>query len=365
MTAPFRWAILGTGVVSRKFCLGLGALGGRAAVGPIASRDPANAAAMARSLGLGRAVESYEAAVRDTSVDAVYVATPPHLHEAHAGLAIAAGKPVLVEKPLAGDAASARRIAAEAEAAGVFVMEAMWTRFQPLVVEVARRLEAGALGEVRGFHGTFMGASLPDPAASLFHPGGGGALLHRGVYPLSLARLFLGPVADVCACARVGETGVDEDVVLTLTHASGALSDIRASLRAAGSNDCTIWGTEGRLEIAGPVWRPTAARLVPVAAAPLRQPRPRRFEAFRESARGQRLAASLARAKQTLSGGTETFRNRFAGNGYSHEAAHLMDCVAAGRRGSDIMPLGQSVEILEVVDRALAQIRGGQTGGGP
>ena len=74
---PMQWAILGTGSVSRKFCLGLRALREQASVGAVASRNPDNARAMTTSLGLGRAVESYEAAVMDPSTDAV--TSPPHL----------------------------------------------------------------------------------------------------------------------------------------------------------------------------------------------------------------------------------------------------------------------------------------------
>jgi hypothetical protein len=85
---------------------------------------------------------------------------------------------------------------------------------------------------------------------------------------------------------------------------------------------------------------------------------PRRFEAFRESATGQRLADRVARLKRAVSGTTQTLRAPFLGNGYAHEAAHLMACVAEGRLTSDIMPLSQSVELLEVVDVALAQVRG-------
>ncbi len=358
MTRPVTWAILGTGAVSRKFALGLGALGGRAAVGPIASRSPANADGMARTLGLGRAAPSYEAAVADPAVDAVYIATPPALHEAHALMALAAGKPALIEKPLAQDAASARRIAEAADAAGVFAMEAMWTRFLPLVREIAGHVAKGAIGAPRGFHGTFLGANIPDPGASLFAPGTGGALLHRGVYPLSLARHFLGPVTDVAARGRLGETGVDEDIVLTLVHASGAISDIRASIRASGRNDCAVWGTAGRIDMDGPVWRPSGARLVRVAPAAVTQPAARRFEAFRESALGQRIADRVARLRGAVSGGTTELKGRTLGNGYAHEAAELMDCVAAGRRQSEVMPLSQSVEILEIVDRALTQVRG-------
>ncbi len=346
-----RWAILGTGAVARKFALGLDALGGRAAVGAVASRDPAKARAFTASLGRGQAVDRYEDAVADPAVDAVYIATPPDFHEAHAALAFAAGKPALIEKPLAHDAASAARIAAAAEAAGVFAMEAMWTRFQPLVRQVADLVENGRLGELRGFHGVFLGATDPDPATSLFARGTGGALLHRGVYPLSLARHFLGPVRDVAARGRIGETGVDEDAVLVLTHASGALSTIRASLRTGGPGDMRLWGTAGRIEIDGPVWRPVSARLHKVSSQPAMAPRPRRAEAFRESALGQRLAD----LKTRLTGPRpRRLAARLAGNGYGHEAEELMDCVARGALTSDIMPLQQSVEIMEIVDRARA-----------
>jgi predicted dehydrogenase len=353
---PVRWAILGTGPVSRKFALALAALKGRAAVGPIASRDPANAVRMSESLGLGVAVSSYEEAVGDPSVGAVYVSTPPALHEAHAVLAIAAGKPVLIEKPLASDADSARRISEAAEGAGVFAMEAMWTRFQPLTLEIARRVRRGDIGEPRGFHGTFLGANLPDATTSLFAREGGGALLHRGVYPLSLALMFLGPVDEVVARGRIGETGVDEDVVLLLRHSSGALSDIRAGLRSGGSNDCAIWGEAGRIEIAGPVWRPSGAQLVRTQAVGVSRALPRRFEAFRESGTGQKLAALRARFGALAGGQTETLSARFEGNGYGHEALHLMDAVAAGRTVSDVMPLIESVAVLKIVDQALRQI---------
>jgi predicted dehydrogenase len=358
MTNRTTWAILGTGSVSRKFALGLAALGGRAEVGPVASRDRANADAMVRSLGLGRAVASYEAAIDDPAVGAVYIATPPALHEAHAMMAFAAGKPALIEKPLAQDAASARRIAQAAASAGVFAMEAMWTRFLPLVGQIRTRIASGEIGELRGFHGSFLAANIPDPSASLFAAGTGGALLHRGVYPLSLARDFLGPIVDVTARGRIGTTGVDEDAVVTLVHASGAVSDVRASIRASGRNDCTVWGGAGRMELEGPVWRPSAARIIRSAPAPVTRAVPRRFEAFRESASGQRIAERLARLREVTSRTTKELRARPIGNGYAHEAAHLMDCVADGRLESEVMPLHQSVEILEAVDRALAQIRG-------
>ncbi|MBU2994065.1 Gfo/Idh/MocA family oxidoreductase [Octadecabacter sp. 1_MG-2023] len=351
----FCWAILGTGAVSRKFALGLSALKGKAVVGPVASRNSENATAFCRTLDLGAPMASYEDAVRAPGVDAVYIATPPAQHEEHALLALAAGKPVLIEKPLSMDAAGAGRIAAAADAAGLFAMEAMWTRFQPLMIKISDQIQNGLIGTPRGFHGKFLSPNIVDPATSLFSQAGGGALLHRGVYPLSLARWFLGPVTDVVARARIGDSGVDEDITVLLTHKSGAISDIRASLRAGDSNACTLWGDRARIEIAGPVWRPTQARLFQTPPQLVTTPTPRRFEAFRESRAGQ----TIATLRGKLRGGarsTQTLSAPFLGNGYAHEADHLMQAVAAGQTLSDVMPLSQSVEVLEIVDTALRQI---------
>lgn len=354
-TRPVSWAILGTGSVARKFALGLSALGGAARVGTVASRDPANARVFVATLGLGRAAETYADAIAD-EIDAVYIATPPSEHEAHAALAFAAGKPVLIEKPLASDAATAERIAAAAAAAGVCAAEAMWTRFLPLMPALKAWIDSGELGEVRGFHGTFLGAGIPDRKQSIFDPDrGGGALLHRGIYPIALARHFLGPVTAVTAAGRIGDTNVDEEAVVTLTHSSGAISDIRASLRLSGANGATLWGTRATVTIDPPIWRPDTARLSPVAATAGPRPGPRRFEAFRETARGQRLAG-LNQGLRRLISRNRTLRAPFLGNGYSHEAQALAEAAAAGKPGCEAMPLAQSIEILKIIDEARRQI---------
>jgi predicted dehydrogenase len=352
---PFRWAILGTGPVARKFALALRLIPG-AEVAAVASRDPKNARAFAAALG-GRPAESYAAAVAGhggatDDVDAVYVATPPALHEDHAQAAIAAGRAVLVEKPLAADAAAARRIAAAAEAAGVFAMEAMWTRFLPLVLAVRARIAAGAIGEVRGFDGAFLAATRPD--AGIHDPArGGGALLDRGVYPVSLARFLLGPVAETKAMARLGPGGVDEDAALVLRHACGALSTVRASLRTAGAGATTIWGTEGTIRLSGPVWRPTGAVLTPVRAGGGMAP-PARFEALRETAPAQALSRRVEPLKRLVRGRGQAIGAPLAGSGYQYQAAEVMACVRRGATGSALMPMGESVEILEIVDAARA-----------
>ncbi len=345
----FRWAILGTGNVSRKFVLDLPHA--KASAHVVASRDPENARRFAESLSVPNVAEEYSEAVT-ADVDAVYVATPPALHEDHALMAISAGKPVLVEKPFALDADAARRIATAAREAGVPCIEALWSRFQPFAGVVEETIASGALGDIHGFEARFMAANQPAAGTSLFEPGlGGGALLHRGIYPLSLARHFLGPVQDMDSMARVGDTGVDEECVLLLRHASGAISTIRASLRSTGRDGAIISGTRASLHLEGPIYRPVAAFLVPTTpAGPGGRSSPRKFETFRESQIGLKLSGALghlrrARARRKLP-------VSFVGNGYHYQVKAMIDCVRNGTAEAAAMPLDQSVEIMDLIDRA-------------
>lgn len=349
----FRWGIFGTGQVARKFVLGLRAAPGmQAAV--VASRNPANAAAFARDLG-GRAAASYEEAAGAPGLDAVYIATPPSEHAAHALLCLARGRPVLIEKPFAAGSADARAIIAAAEAKSLFCMEAMWTRFLPATRALKALLEAGAIGTPRALSGSFCAADRPDPKRNLFNPRtGGGALLHRGIYPLSLACHLLGPVVDAAGLAHRGETGVDEDVSLSLRHASGALSTVRASLRAAAPMDLVVAGTDGTIRLDPPVFRPfrmqlsrTIARAGDGGGA--------RLEALREAGAAQRLQQHLDWAVRLFRGGGRRLRHPYAGNGYHYQAEEVRTRIAAGERESAIMPLAESLHIVEVMERARAQ----------
>jgi predicted dehydrogenase len=183
-----RWGIIGTGGIARAFAADL-ALTDSGTVVAVGSRSLATA----ERFGAGRPHGSYEALVNDPEVDAVYVATPHPMHHAAARLALEAGKPALVEKAFTMNAAEARDLVALARERGVFLMEAMWTRFLPHMAEIRRLLADGALGElvtVTADHGQWF---AQDPAFRLFAPElGGGALLDLGVYPVSFASMVLG-----------------------------------------------------------------------------------------------------------------------------------------------------------------------------
>lgn len=360
--STFRWGILGAGEVSQSFLLGLRACSRPACVVVVASRTRASAERFAADFGVPVVAASYAEAAASPDVDALYIATPPSIHEAHALAGIAAGKPVLIEKPFAMDAAAAARIVQAARDRRVFCMEGMWTRFQPLIGAVRARLAAGEIGEVRAFRGEFCGPNRPDASASNFDPArGGGALMHKGVYAVSLARLFLGPVTEVRATARIGLTGVDEDCALVLTHEAGSISTIRASNRTMGANDVLIYGTKGLLHLKSPIARPTAARITvhPEISGGTGH---RKMGMLR-----RRLAAGLGQGlKQRADFVIRTLRSAagkpvvsyYRGNGFNHEADALMAAVAAGATESEQMPLAESLEIMAIIDKARAAWQG-------
>jgi predicted dehydrogenase len=354
---PFRWAVLGTGLVAHKFVLGLRHADVSTDAHVVASRNQENAARMARKLGIPHVAASYEEAVRRTDVDAVYVATPPSVHRDHAIAAIEAGKPVLVEKPFAMSGAQAEEIATAAGRAGVYCMEGMWTRFLPLVRQLRARLEAGSLGSIRCLEASFCSPAQRDPRASLFSAAlGGGALMHRGCYPLSLARHLLGPVAEVTSLATCGVTGVDEEVLVSLRHESGALSSLRASLVTGGRSALAVHGTAGSIIVDAPIYRPWRMTVNHVRAVAPSTNYGGRWEAVKEGtllqSANQRISGALSALRKLRD---ETVVERYIGNGYHYEAQALMRDVADGRKENVLMPLHESVELMELIDEARGQ----------
>lgn len=351
----FRWAILGTGMVSRKFLLGLRSSEFDARVTTVASRTRANAERFSRDFNVPHVGESYEAACASSDVDAVYIATPPVLHEAHALLAISAGKPLLLEKPFAMDAASAGRIVSAARSAKVFCMEAMWTRFLPLTRYVKQMVDNGAVGEIRAFAGTFSVATRPGTWTGIFRAeSGGGALMYRGIYPLSLACLVMGPVIEAHTITAFGETGVDEDTSVTCRHKNG-ISTIQTSLRTNAANDFRIMGTTGVIHVESPISSPFRLHYGRVLPQGTLGPGDPRKESLRESGLVQGLIRRIQRPINVMRRrGGRTITRHFAGNGYHYEADDLMRSVCTGRIESDTLSLADSLVVMESLDKARA-----------
>ena len=206
-------------------------------------------------MGGRRAHGSYEALVADPEVDVVYVATPHNHHLPHALLAIAAGKHVLVEKPVGLDAAEARAIGDAAAAAGVFCMEAMWTLFLPKLDVVRQVLADGWIGEPRAVvadMGEWFDADHRIMRADL----AGGPLLDLGTYPVTLATWALGAPSAVAAVATPAPNGINGQLSIALGTAAGATAALQCSILADTTEAACIAGTDGRVDLGRFFYRP-------------------------------------------------------------------------------------------------------------
>ncbi len=355
MSTPFRWGLLGAGDVARHFGVSAKLLPGHQ-IAAVASRRRERAEATAAALGGAMALTDFTELVADPSVDAVYVATPAALHCDHVALALEAGKPVLCEKPFTVTADEARELAALAGKTGTFLMEAMWTRFIPAIQALKTRVDAGEIGEPRMFQAD-LGFAVPyDPSNRFFAPElGGGALLDLGIYPLSLAWYLLGPPEAGQMLVGKANNGVDARASMVLRFPGGALAALSCSFDQRLSNRAVLSGTRGSLALDSPLYAPEritltrAPELVPSTASGAAAPGTMsRFATQPKLIRLRRRYAPLLR--QLLRRERVTQSYPFPGHGYQFEASEVATCVRAGRRESAVMPLDETVAILECLE---------------
>ena len=353
MGRVIRWGLWGTGRLAHDVADDF-SRATNAVLTSVGSRSDERSRAFARDHRIARSVAGLDALLTDGELDAIYVASPNAMHVDDCLAVMAAGKAVVCEKPFALDAAGAGQIAAAARERGVFCMEAMWTRFIPAVVEAKLRIDRGDLGAVRLLQGNFAYAVAPTSSPALFDPAaGGGALLDRGVYLISLAQHFLGVPSDVSGIAQEHASGVDEQSTYQLRFASGAIASFSASLRAHGSNDFQVFGERGRIALHDPFYRARRLSFQPSRVppdAPASATTPSGWKsALRGSSAAQAARAALDPLLQRLSGRTTTSMS-FPGHGYQFELAEASRCIASGLTESPVMPLAESIAVMETLD---------------
>lgn len=290
------------------------------AITAVASRSLDRADAYADRFGVPTRYGDYADLAADPDVDIVYVATPHARHEADTLAFVEAGKHVLCEKPLALNARQARRMADAARARGVFLMEAMWSRFLPAYRVLADVLASGRVGTPLVVEADFGFRRPVAPEHRLFDRGlGGGALLDLGVYPVQLCSLVFGAPDRVVAAGVVGETGVDEQVAAVLHHPGGGLGVAKAAIRVSLACTARISGTEGWVELPAFMHCPDAIGV----GGP---------------------------------GGVERIEAPFEGDGLRFEVEEVHRCLAAGLAESPAMPLDESVAIAGTLDAVRRQL---------
>jgi len=227
----------------------------------VAARDIAKAEAFAGEYGAVKAYGSYEELATDAEVDLIYIATPHSHHYEHAKLCIAAGRNVLVEKAFCANVKQATEVIAMAHDKGVFLCEAMWTRFLPAVSLLKEWIAAERIGEVQSVEADF---SMPlTHVERLVNPAlAGGALLDLGIYSLTFADLFLNseccgdcaegygaPIANIDARCIKTETGVDATDWINITYNNGKKAYLKTSITNPLHNEGVIYGTTGYIRV--------------------------------------------------------------------------------------------------------------------
>ncbi len=244
----FRWGVIGAGMIAKVACREI-VKSGRHEIAAVYSRTYGSALRFAKKYG-AKCYRTLEEMLADENVDAVYIATPHSAHYSNLIACVNAGKPALAEKAFTVNASQAERAFDLAKEKKVLICEAMWTRFQPVVLEVAEAVGNGEIGEIKCFRGgfstpaTWVRRFLSD---RLFKPEyAGGALLDVGVYPISFSHMLLG-VPDVVECAAKLEGGIDLTDDILLKYAGGAVCSLTCTLEGLKSFTGVIEGDKGRI----------------------------------------------------------------------------------------------------------------------
>ena len=245
-------AVLGAGSIARtmaKTLRGMKANGRPVELYAVASRDLARARAFAEAEGFERAYGSYEDMVKDDEVELVYVATPHSHHAQHMRLCIEHGRPVLCEKAFTGNARQAEEVLALAEKKGIFVTEAIWTRYMPSREIVNSLIADGAIGRPIMLMAN-LGHAIKDKERIWRPELAGGALLDLGVYTLNFASMVFGDdVERMESNAAMLETGVDHTESITLYYRNGRVAQLASTALVGTDQRCQVYGDKGYLTV--------------------------------------------------------------------------------------------------------------------
>ncbi|WP_372806119.1 Gfo/Idh/MocA family protein, partial [Pontiella sp.] len=310
------WGIIGCGGIANLFATSLATLEeGRLLAG--ASRTPGRAQEFADKHGMARVYTDYESLVADPEIDAVYVATTHNFHFENIRLCLEHGKHVLCEKPFTVNAAQTRQLMELAREKQRFMMEAVWTRFLPAIVKLQQVLAAGAIGDVKTVTACFcLGADFPAEHRLKNKALAGGALLDLGIYPITFANLVFGAHPErIQSSVVMSETEVDESSFYLLDYPNGGRAMLTSSMSAAAPNEGIVYGSKGFIRV--PLFWGA-----------------QEFEIHRKGSDApERIRAPY--------GDGENFR---------FEIAHAMECIAAQKTESEILPLSETLAVMQTMD---------------
>ena len=329
----YKWGLLGAGGIIRRWSRGAAQTDG-CILAKVASRTKEHAEKTAEELGI-TAAESYEALVSDPEIDICYVAVPHPFHKELAELAMNHGKHVLVEKPAAVAAADWEEMCRCAEKNGVFLMEAVWTRFFPAFDTIRELFTPEKLGPLKAISAT-CGGSYPDMMRghrNLRADMAGGGLLDMGVYCLHLCDiLFGGAPEEIRGFASINtdenQFGVDEQAMFSARYPGERLASMGCSVRTSMPTQAFLYGTKGYVELPK-IWSPTQLTV--------------------------HTQAGWESKTETLEIPVPQKEGLPPQEGFAYEIAHVQECVEKGVTQSPVIPWETTARVLRLCDELRAQ----------
>jgi dihydrodiol dehydrogenase / D-xylose 1-dehydrogenase (NADP) len=260
--APIRWGFLGCGRIAQDFATAMASLATEnktAVLQACAARSLANAQDFAKAHGMVSAYGSYEELCKDPAVDVMYISTLHPSHAEYAQLALAHGKHVVVEKPMAMNAREAAATIALAREKKLFFLEGMWTRFFPAVRHVRSLMDQGAIGEVQNVNADIGYVFDKDNDRAWKRSLGGGGLLDIGIYPLAFVTMVFGWQPEkVTAVGKLSEDEkVDVYANVTLEFGGNKFASMQYSMYTQMRETVTILGSKGTIVIDSPAHLPS------------------------------------------------------------------------------------------------------------
>jgi predicted dehydrogenase len=314
MNKTYKWGILGVARIAGKFAKGLKVLP-NAECYAIASRSLERAEAFREKHGFAKAYGSYEEMVADPEIDVVYIATTNNLHFEHTMLCLEAGKAVLCEKPFASDLSQVEQMVNKSREKNVFLMEALWSRFVPSMMQFKAQVESGAIKRPLLLQCNFGFISPFDPHNRIYDPAlGGGSIPDIGIYPIFTAMYLFGKPESIEVMSVPCPTGTDWTSSILFKHKKKEISMLTSSFEMILDNEARVYGEGGYLKLHSMFHMPARLTL------------------------------------RTNDGHETDIPLTHTGNGYNYEAAEVMDCLDSGLIESPGMSHAFSIELMQVLD---------------
>jgi predicted dehydrogenase len=314
-----KWGIIGAGNIAKTMANAI-KIAPNCQLCAVASKTPSKARKFADENGIENAY-TYQKIVNSGEIDIIYVATTHNFHFDNARLALEHGKHVLIEKPFTVNAKEARELVRIAREKNLFIMEAMWVRFLPSLKSLKNKIQNDEIGEVKVFNISFGGFVSPEYEKRLKDPAlAGGVTLDMGIYPISFVCYLLGELPiDIKSMTRFSDLGVDEISNYMFQFPAGCLANISTSYNLKMRNEAKIYGAKGFIEF-------------PQFGAG------ERFTIFRHE--------GTNKIKETI----EVLENNHS-NGFIYQVEDVVRCIQEGKLESKIMPLNETIGIMEVMDK--------------